>query len=249
MEEKWVTLAIRTYQRAQMIKARLEQDNIETVIHNLNLENPEAAVGVRVRIKERDLPQALGIVEDMEKAWEEEAQKDLPPKGRKILLPIDLTDQINHTCRFGFHFAEHLNAEIVFLYAYYTPAFTISSSVNPEINTYSLTDSESIRRIISTNNADVDNLTNLINKWIDEGRLPKIKFEFKLKEGALRCNLRLLQAQKPSLVVMNTHGRNHMSEDMLGSVTPKCWKAARYRLWLFLLRHHWCRRKSSGWLF
>ena len=43
MSEKWVTLAIRTYQRAQMIKAVLEQNGIETVIHNLNLENPEMA--------------------------------------------------------------------------------------------------------------------------------------------------------------------------------------------------------------
>ena len=37
------------------------------MIHNLNLENPEMAVGVRVRIKEKDLPRALTIVEEMEK--------------------------------------------------------------------------------------------------------------------------------------------------------------------------------------
>ena len=65
MEDKLVTLAIRTYQRAQMIKSVLEQEGIETVIHNLNLENPEMAVGVRVRIREKDLPRALKIVEDL----------------------------------------------------------------------------------------------------------------------------------------------------------------------------------------
>ena len=59
MEDKLVTLAIRTYQRAQMIKTVLEESGIETVIHNLNLEHPEMAVGVRVRIKENDLPRAL----------------------------------------------------------------------------------------------------------------------------------------------------------------------------------------------
>lgn len=222
MENKWVTLAIRTYQRAQMIKAVLGQNEIETVIHNLNLENPEMAVGVRVRIKEKDLPKALTIVEEMEKAWEEEAAKDLPPKGRKILLPIDLTDQVHHTCTYGFHFAKKLNSEIVFLYAYYTPTFTISSSINTEINTYSLADSESIRRIISANNADVENLTNLINKWINEGKLPKIKFSFELKEGiAEDVILDYCKRQKPSLVVMNTHGRNHMTDDLFGSVTAE----------------------------
>ena len=40
MEDKLVTLAIRTFQRAQMIKNVLEENGIETVIHNLNLEHP-----------------------------------------------------------------------------------------------------------------------------------------------------------------------------------------------------------------
>ena len=45
MEDKLVTLAIRTFQRAQMIKSVLDENGIETVIHNLNLEQPEMAVG------------------------------------------------------------------------------------------------------------------------------------------------------------------------------------------------------------
>jgi len=83
MEDKLVTLAIRTYQRAQMIQAVLEEEGIETVIHNLNLEHPEMAVGVRVRIKESDLPRALKIVEEMECAWEE----NKPVKATKTVLP------------------------------------------------------------------------------------------------------------------------------------------------------------------
>jgi len=90
MEDKLVTLAIRTFNRAQMIKTVLEENGIETVIHNLNLEHPELAVGVRVRIKESDLPRALKIVEEMESAWEQE-----PTSGnsltQKVLIPIDLT--------------------------------------------------------------------------------------------------------------------------------------------------------------
>ena len=80
MEDKLVTLAIRTYQRAQMIKSVLEESGIETMIHNLNLEHPEMAVGVRVRIKESDLPRALKIVEEMESAWENEQPKVSPRK-------------------------------------------------------------------------------------------------------------------------------------------------------------------------
>ena len=114
MEDKLVTLAIRTYQRAQMIKTVLEENGIETVIHNLNLEHPELAVGVRVRIKESDLPQALKIVEEMESAWETESSTT-NTETAEVLIPIDFAAQIKKVTDFGFHFAKILNAEVVFL--------------------------------------------------------------------------------------------------------------------------------------
>ncbi len=228
MENKWVTLAIRTYHRAQMIKTRLEQDNIETVIHNLNLENPETAVGVRVRIKQSDLPRALGIVEEMEKAWEEEADRENPLKGRCVLIPVELTDQINEICKYGFHFAKKLKTKVVFLHAYLTPAYTISSASNTEINTYSLTDAETLRRIIRTNNADIENLTNLINQWIANGEIPKIDFRFELKEGVPEDEiLAYCKKESPALVVMGTRSKLNRNENTIGSVTAEVLEACR----------------------
>lgn len=228
MNEKWVTLSIRTYQRAQMIKAVLEQHGIETVIHNLNLEHPEMAVGVRVRIKENDLPQALKITEELEKNWEEEAKIDLPPKGRSILIPVELTDQINEVCDYGFYFAQKLNADVVFLHAYLTPAYTITSSSSTEINTYSLTDTETIRRIVKTNNADVENLTKLVQRWIAEDKIPNVKFSFEVCEGVAEDEiLAYCKREKPSMVVMGTRGRNRQDENLIGSVTAEVLEACR----------------------
>ena len=56
MEEKLVTLAILTYSKAQILKTVLEAEGIETFIHNVNLVEPVISSGVRVRIKESDLP-------------------------------------------------------------------------------------------------------------------------------------------------------------------------------------------------
>jgi len=224
MEDKLVTLAIRTYQRAQMIKNVLEQNGIETQIHNLNLEHPEMAVGVRVRIKESDLPRALAIVEEKEKAWEQEEMKDFPTKGNKILVPVDLTDQINHICKYSFYFAKKIQAEVVFLYAYFTPAFTITS--NSEISTYSLADGELLRRIMTTNNADVENLTNLINHWIVAGEIPDVKFHFELKEGVPEDQiLDYCKKEKPNLVIMGTHGKKRQQTELIGSVTAEVLEA------------------------
>ena len=228
MSNKWVTLAIRTYQRAQMIKAVLEQNGIETMIHNLNLEHPEMAVGVRVRIKEDDLPQALSIVEEMEKAWEEEAKKNEPPKGRNVLIPIELTDQINEVCTYGFYYAHKINADVVFLHTYLAPAYTITSSYNTEINTYSLADTEMLRRLMKSNSADVENLTNLVNRWIEAGEIPKVNFTFELREGVPEEEiLTYCKKELPALVVMGTRSRYHKDENLIGSVTAEVLEACK----------------------
>ena len=66
-EEKLVTLAILTYSKAQILKNVLENEGIEAYIHNVNLIQPVISSGVRIRIKESDLPRALSIIESS--AW------------------------------------------------------------------------------------------------------------------------------------------------------------------------------------
>ncbi|HLP03974.1 MAG TPA: universal stress protein [Paludibacter sp.] len=222
MEDKLVTLAIRTYQRAQMIKTVLEENGIETVIHNLNLEYPELAVGVRVRIKESDLPRALKIVEEMENAWEGETASNT--EKPQVLIPIDFTNQIQQVVDFGFHFAENLGADVVFLNVYYSPTFTISS--NYEISTYSISDSELLRQIISNAHADTDNMTKLVNSRIDKGELPDIPFSFELKEGVAEDEiLDYCKKNKPALVVMGTHGKK-LTNELIDSVTAEVIEAS-----------------------
>lgn len=220
MDDKLVTLAIRTYQRAQMIKNELEKNGIETVIHNLNTENPEIAVGVRVRIKESDLPCALGIVEKIENAWEVDSLESKAKHKNTILIPIDINDNIKEVCKYGFYFAKKTNATVVFLHAYSIPVFNISS--NNDINTYSLTDSEMIRRTTSVINADVENMKNLINRWIIQKEISDVAFTFIVKEGVPEdVILEYCKKNQPNLLVMGTRGKKSTTDDVLGSVTAE----------------------------
>ena len=222
MEDKLVTLAIRTFQRAQMIKSVLDENGIETVIHNLNLEHPELAVGVRVRIKESDLPRALKIVEEMESAWEEPNAVETS-SSQQILIPIDFSDIISKATDFGFHFADILNAEVVFLHVYFSPTFTISS--NNDMSTYSISDSELLRRIIKSAEADVENMTHLIQARIAKAELPNIPFSFEMKEGVPEDEiLDYCKKNSPALVVMGTHGKKQ-SNELIGSVTAEVMEA------------------------
>ncbi|MEA4935531.1 MAG: universal stress protein [Paludibacter sp.] len=216
MEDKLVTLAIRTYPRAQMIQAVLEEQGIETVIHNLNLEHPEMAVGVRVRIKESDLPRALKIVEEMECAWEENKGLKI---AKTVLIPLDFADHVPRTIDFGFQMARNINAEIVFMYVYFSPAFTIS--MNNDVSTYTISDGELLRRIISSANADMENMANLIKKRIQKGELPDINYRFELKEGVPEDQiLDYCKKYQPAMVVMGSRGKK-ITNELLGSVAAE----------------------------
>ena len=92
MEDKLVTLAIHTFEKAQILKTILETEGIEVYIHNVNQIQPVVSAGVRVRIKESDLPHALRIIEDnkwFEEPKEEEAKVNAV---KKVLIPIDFSD-------------------------------------------------------------------------------------------------------------------------------------------------------------
>jgi len=219
MEDKLVTLAIRTYKRAQKIKATLEENGIETIIQSVNLEHPEMSVGVRIRIKENDLPRALKIVEDMENAWEEkEEHKQIP--GKQILVPVDFSDQIPKAIDFGFYFAEMLNAKVELLNVYYSPPFTISS-INDEVNTYTLSDGELLRQIVESANREVAALTDSLNQRIEKGELPNVPFHFELKEGVPEDQiLDYCKKNQPALVIMGTRGKK-ISTELIGSVTAE----------------------------
>ena len=59
MEDRLVTLAIHTYEKAVILKSILETEGIEVYIQNVKQIQPVDSAGVRVRIKESGLPHAL----------------------------------------------------------------------------------------------------------------------------------------------------------------------------------------------
>ncbi|MCL2596343.1 MAG: universal stress protein [Paludibacter sp.] len=217
MEKKFVTLAIRTSKRAEKIKQELERNSIETVIQNINIDVPAVGVGVRIRIDENDLPRALSIVEDVEKAWETQKDDDISKEHNFILIPIDFADFVQKTIDFGFVFAAALKAKITLLYVYSVPSFNISTF--RDTNIYTLSNSEQFRRVTSMAEGDKKNFENLLKKRISKGEIPDIEFSIELAEGAAdETIIDYCRRHRPRLVVMGTHGRK-ISEDLIGSVT------------------------------
>lgn len=225
MEEKLVTLAILTYSKAQVLKHVLENEGIEAYIHNVNLIQPVVSSGVRLRIKESDLPRALKIVENS--TWLSEdvvSQKDEEEKkegSKKVLVPVDFSNYSLKACEFGFNFAKKYHAEVILLHAYFSPIYASSLPYGDVFN-YQIAEEESIRDMIQRVHSELNTLSDKIKEKVSSGEFPDVKYSCLLREGVPEEEiLRYAKENNPIITIMGTRGKNQKDVDLIGSVTAE----------------------------
>jgi nucleotide-binding universal stress UspA family protein len=228
MEEKLVTLAILTYAKAQILKNVLESDGIEAYIHNVNLIQPVISSGVRVRIKETDLPRALEIIESS--AWladavvKEEGEKE-DAEGKetpKILIPVDFSKYSMRACEMGFSFAKEVGAEVVLLHVYFSPIYIPGIPYTGDTFSLPADAKDSGRSLIETVHNDLNKLSDSIRQKMATGELPDVKYACKLREGIPEEEiLRYAKNHDPLMIVMGTRGANQKDIELIGSVTAE----------------------------
>jgi len=224
MEDKLVTLAILTYTKAQILKNVLENEGIETYIHNVNQIQPMVSSGVRVRIKESDLPRALKITESA--VWlSESVVGDKTPKvaddAKKILIPVDFSNYSLKACELGFNLANEDASEVILLHVYFTPIYA-SSLPYGDIFNYQLGDEESVKNVLQKVHTELNNLSDKIKDKILSGEFPNVKYTCVLREGIPEEEiLKFSKEQRPKIIVMGTRGKNQKDIDLIGSVTAE----------------------------
>lgn len=219
MEEKLITLAIHTFEQAQILKTMLETEGIEVYIHNVNQIQPVVSAGVRVRIKESDLPHALRVIEDSKWLEKPKKEEDHSPKVTKILIPVDFSDYSIRACEIGINHAHKTKGEVMIMHAYFTPYFPSAIPMGDSL-AYQLNDEESVQHILKRVQVDMDNLMTRIMRMMESGELPKVKFNYVLREGLPEEEiLTYCKDYQPSMIVMGTRGKNQKEIDLIGSVT------------------------------
>ncbi len=219
MEEKLVTLAIHTYERATILKGILESEGIETYLHNVNLIQPVISAGVRVRIKETDLPAALRIIENIDFNEDESIDSDNQEKSLTVLVPVDFSDFTMKAAKFAFNMAENIGGNIVFLHTYYSPFYTGGMPVSDAF-AFDEGNSETLRMHSKKMHEDMEELTAQLLNDIHDGKLPDIDFICKFREGVPEEQiLQYSKKHKPFIIIMGTQGKHSKDHDLLGSVT------------------------------
>lgn len=219
MEEKLVTLAIHTFEKAQILKTILETEGIEVYIHNVNQIQPVVSAGVRVRIKESDLPHALRIIEDSKWLNEDVEEETATPQAKKVLIPVDFSDYSLKACELGINYAYHAGAEVMIMHAYFSPYFPSAIPMGDTL-AYQVSEEESVQNVLKRVQIDMENICTMINRKIQSGELPRVKYNYVLREGLPEEEILAYSKEyHPSLIVMGTRGKSQKDMDLIGSVT------------------------------
>ena len=220
-KDKLVTVAIHTYQKAQILKSILESEGIETYIHNVNLLQPMVSAGVRVRINEVDLPRALDIIENVKFDTTEEEKAKKHKRKSEILVPVDFSEFTLKTCEFAFWLANEINCDLKLMHVYFSSFYPTSI---PFGDTFAAQPAvEGMYKDIHENvERDMKKLVSQLNEKIAQDLLPNINYSYTLREGLPEEEIVSYSKKiRPYAIVMGTRGSNKKEQDLIGSVTAE----------------------------
>ncbi|MBB6275602.1 universal stress protein [Porphyromonas circumdentaria] len=231
-EEKLITLAIHTFEKAQILKTMLETEGIEVYLQNVNQLLPVVSAGVRVRIKESDLPKALGLIEDSN--WNRQELKeelntlDHYVEGKPIgavpyvLVPVDFSDFTPNVVAVAFHFAARRNLEVILLHACYVQLVTSPLMFFGEVQAIPSKGELSSHKELERSIKKMEQLEKAIKESIEKGELPKVTFQTLVRSGVAEDIILSIARQAPPIaIVMGTRGKSRRSEDLIGSVAAE----------------------------
>lgn len=227
-EDRLITVAIYTYEKAQIVKSLLESEGIPVVIQNVNLIQPVISSGVRVRIKETDLPHALTILEDHNSLFETAAaRKPGKDAGRQhIVIPVDFSDYSCKACSIGFDIAHKTGATVTVLHTYVIPYLP---DAIPITDTFiGKEEIDEFKSIKENAHRQMGEFFDKLKSAIAAGQLPDVNFECSVKEGIPEDEIRIISRRNaPSLIVMGTRGKGRKESELIGSVTAEVIDSAR----------------------
>lgn len=224
MKEKLITVATHSFEKAQFIKMELEKEGIECYLSNINLIQGSFSGGVKVKIKEEELEQALAIIEKINEIYfKEEKLPDLP---NRILVPVDFSDYSYRACVFAVSLAARSNSELVLLHTYFSPL--INTLPYTETFSYDLNVDKTLKEIETKAGKDMDKLVAKLKAQMKEGAIEKVKLVKLLNEGVPEEEiLSYSKKYQPRIIVMGTRGGNRKNNDLIGSVTAEVIERAR----------------------
>lgn len=222
-EDRLITVAIHTYDHAVALKNMLEREGVTAVLHNVNLSTPVVSSGVRVRIKESDLPQALRIIENSEIfAPKKDCAQTSDDAEPIILVPVDFSDYSMKATVMAFDVAYRHKARIMLLHSFINPALSKRVQLTDSFS-FELAESQEVgNALMRAARITMDLFETQLRQRIKDGEIPPVKFSNLITEGVPEDVINeTAKTLSPILIVMGTRGADRKEEELIGSVTAE----------------------------
>lgn len=220
-EDKFVTLAIHTIEKATILKKVLEKANIEVQTSTVEGDS-QTSKGIRIRIKESDLSQALNVVESRQLfSYDEEETHRIDDGRKRILIPVDFSDYSIKACSIAFKMAHEMNAKVKILHVYFNPYYPTALPI-ADAFAYQGKEEKEFQNVINKVKDNIQKLCSTIDQKIVSGEFPSINYSYVLREGLPEEEIvGFTKEYKPALIVMGTRGKDQKDADLIGSVTAE----------------------------
>lgn len=217
-----ITIAIHTYEKALPLKSLLEREGIYVELNNVNLSSPTVAAGVRIRIKESDLPLALRIIENIE-IFDLPVQDDghTAERGGVVLFPTDFSAHSDNAARLAFQVASRLGCSIEMLHSFIAPMTPPGIQLTDTYD-YGMEDMEQMQTLEQEACKMMEGYAAKVRGWMKSGEIPVVRFSTTVLEGIPEeVILAYARENSPQLIVMGTRGADKKEAELIGSVTAE----------------------------
>lgn len=229
MPERYITLAIHTYPHALTLKRILGSHGVVVKFENIVINGCGINSGVRVKIREKDLPLALKITESGDSFPAAKMEMKLTEENASVLIPVDFSQNSLLACRAGFEIAARLDLHPVLLHAYISPYFSgymanedLGDGSISSVNGSDMADMQEEIDLQKESEKMMATFRRRLDSYLSDHNFPAVNYSTIINEGIPEeVILEYCRLTPPALVVMATRGIHKKGEQLIGSVTAE----------------------------
>jgi nucleotide-binding universal stress UspA family protein len=226
-EEKITTIGRHPFARALLLQNLLYAEGIDSFLSHENLIQPAISGGVEIKVRAPDIARALEIIEAAIPAHPRSGKTRKTISFRRILVPVDFSEQSVDAIRLAIGLAGKQKADIRLLHIYYNPMLG-TAAFDPG-DTYQVNLAGYMHKMEQAARSNMERLLKTMKEYIDSEGIENIKLSRSITNGvAAHEILAFSEKFKPGIIVMGTRGIGHRVSGTLGSVTSEVIEKSEY---------------------
>ncbi len=218
MSEKLITLTTLSNPRAQLLRARLANENVEAILTNIH-QIKGSVPAAKVIIREKDLPVAMRLLRLVEQEYGPDEVEELGKEDIDwILIPVDFTGVSERAASFAITLAAKINADIKLMHAYFNPE--VGTAPINETPTYTDAMSGYLSDLHVNARSKLEEMSNDLSRQIKNKNISDVNVDYYLTMGDPASEiLRVSKQYKPNVIVMPIRHDDEKEDTLIGSVT------------------------------